>query len=464
MSGRETVFVTEDGHFYPPKTISKERDDMISWFLKSVGITVLLVFGTASYGAEKLTILWAQWDPANYLQELVKDYQKETGVEVVVETTPWGDFQTKAFTEWNAHGDAYDMVVGDSQWLGAGSTAGHYVELTDFFKKNDVANKMAKATVVGYAEYPGKSGRYWGIPLEGDANGWAYRKDWFEDPKEKAAFKAKYGYELDVPKTWAQLRDIAEFFYRPKEKRYGVTIYTDNSYDALVMGIMNTIFGYGGEMGDYATNQVEGITNSKESIEGLKLYKELYGFCPPDWSKTFFLEANQAFANGQAAMSMNFFAFFPALANPATNKYANVTGYFAMPAGPTGKRFAALGGQGLSIVSYSKKRDECFKFCEWFIREDVQKKWGELGGYTCDAKILSSEEFRKATPYNEAFYESMQMVKDFWTIPEYAEMLSTAQKHWHPYIVANKGGTAEEVQNALMKDWEAILKKANLLK
>ncbi|HEY0791154.1 MAG TPA: extracellular solute-binding protein [Chthoniobacterales bacterium] len=427
------------------------------------GLTVLLALSTASQAQEKLTILWAQWDPANYLQELVKGFEKETGTQVVVETTPWADFQTKAFREWTARGDAYDMVVGDSQWLGAGSTAGHYVELTDFFKKNNVAEKMAPATVAGYAEYPGKSGHYWAIPLEGDANGWAYRKDWFEDPKEKAAFKTKYGYELDVPKTWAQLRDIAEFFYRPKERRYGLTIYTDNSYDALTMGVMNTVFGFGGDMGDYSTNKVEGITNSKEAIAGLKLYKELYGFCPPDWSKTFFQEANQAFSEGLVPMSMNFFAFFPALANPATNKYANVTGYFAMPEGPTGKRFAALGGQGLSIVSYSKKRDLCYKFLEWFIREDTQKKWGELGGYTCDAKILASKEFRAATPYNEAFYQSMQMVKDFWTIPEYAEMLTASNKRWHPYIVANKG-TAEEAMNGLEKDWASILKKSGYLK
>ena len=33
-------------------------------------------------------------------------------------------------------------------------------------------------------------------------------------------------------------------------------------------------------------------------------------------------------------MSMNFFAFFPALANPATNKNAKGTGFFANPAGP----------------------------------------------------------------------------------------------------------------------------------
>ena len=72
--------------------------------------------------ADTLTILWAEWDPANYLQELVKDYEKQTGVKIKVETVPWPDFQTKTFTEFNARGDAYDMVVGDSQWLGAGST------------------------------------------------------------------------------------------------------------------------------------------------------------------------------------------------------------------------------------------------------------------------------------------------------------------------------------------------------
>src|SRR5215471_20837122 len=99
--------------------------------------------------AEELTIFWAEWDPANYLQELVNEYSKESGDKITVETTPWSDFQTKAFTEFNAKGDAYDLVVGDSQWLGAGSTGGHYVDLTDFFKKHNLAKSMAAATVTG---------------------------------------------------------------------------------------------------------------------------------------------------------------------------------------------------------------------------------------------------------------------------------------------------------------------------
>ena len=120
------------------------------------GLSMTLAGGVSIHAAqsEELTIFWAEWDPANYLQELVNEYEKETGVKVTVETTPWGDFQTKTFAELNAHGYAYDMVVGDSQWLGAGSTGGHYVDLTDFFNKHKVAETMAPATVTSAGASP----------------------------------------------------------------------------------------------------------------------------------------------------------------------------------------------------------------------------------------------------------------------------------------------------------------------
>ena len=421
------------------------------------GVTVAFAAVTAS-AQEELTIFWAEWDPSNYLQELANQYTAETGVVVTVQTTPWPDFQTKAFAEFNAHGDAYDIVVGDSQWLGAGSVGGHYVDLTEFFAKHKLTESFAPATVQAYAEYPKGAGKYWAIPTEGDATGWAYRKDWFEDPAEKEAFKAKYGYDLDVPKTWAQMRDIAEFFQRPDQKRYGIAIYTDNAYDALVMGFENALFSYGGDLGDYSTYKVEGIVNSPEAVAALESYKELYKFTPPNWGKTFFLENNQAITEGLAAMSMNYFAFFPALANKAANPYAEVTGYFANPAGPGGKQHAALGGQGMSIVSYSTKQEEAYKFLEWFVREDVQKKWAELGGYTCNAKVLESSEFRKATPYNEAFYQSMFMVKDFWAVPEYAELLTQINNRIYPFVVGGEG-SAKDALDGLAQDWTATFKK-----
>lgn len=418
-----------------------------------------MTIGAAAAQAQELTILWAEWDPANYLQELVNEYQKETGVTVTVETVPWPDFQTKAFTEFNAQGSAYDLVVGDSQWLGAGSTQGHYVDLTDFVNKNNLTTVMAPATMKYYSEYPGGSGKYWAVPLEGDAVGWAYRKDWFENPDEMAAFKAKYGYDLAPPQTWAQLLDIAEFFTRPDKNMYGAAIYTQNAGDAIVMGVENSVFAYGGSFGDYANFKVTGEVNSPESVKALEDYRKLFSYNPPGWGNAFFVETNTAFAQGQAAMAMNYFAFFPSLINEATNPYAKSTGFFANPKGPNGDDYAALGGQGISIVSYSQNQEEAMKFLEWFIKPETQKRWAELGGYTCDAKLLESAEFRNATPYNEAFYQTMFKVRDFWALPEYAELLTEAADTFYPYVVDGQG-TAQETMDKLAATWVDTLKAA----
>jgi multiple sugar transport system substrate-binding protein len=307
-----------------------------------------------------------------------------------------------------------------------------------------------------YSEYPRDSGRYWSVPLEGDAAGWAYRKDWFEDPVEKRAFRDKYGYPLDVPKTWDEMRDIAEFFFRPDENRYGIALYAFPGIETLAMGYENALFSFGGELGDYATCEVEGIVNSPEAVEALEAYKELYGFGPPHWggSGNQHLENNRAITDGLVAMSMNFFAFLPVLTNPAINPHATATGFFANPQGPRGHRFAALGGQGISVVSYSTNKEEAMKFLEWIIRDDVQQKWAELGGLTTHSATLRSADYRNATPYNEAFYESMFMVKDFWSVPAYPELLDQLNKRIGPYLTGS-GVSAREALDALAADWEA---------
>ena len=68
------------------------------------------------------------------------------------------------------------------------------------------------ATVVGYSEWPKNTPNYWALPAMGDAVGWTYRKDWFARPEIQAEFKKKYGRDLAPPKTWDELKQIAEFF------------------------------------------------------------------------------------------------------------------------------------------------------------------------------------------------------------------------------------------------------------
>jgi multiple sugar transport system substrate-binding protein len=430
-----------------------------------LAILLVGVTGLGSVVAQdvtELTIWWAQWDPANYLQQIGNDYEAATGIKVNVVQTPWGDFYTRVGTEWAAKGTSYDMIVGDSQWVGQGATQGHYVDLTEFMTSNGIAETVTPATLTYYGEYPQGSGTYYAYPTEGDANGWAYRKDLFEDAQNMADFEAAYGYPLAIPTTWDQLRDIAEFFTRPDDGLYGIAVYTQDDYDAIIMGYENVLFSYGADWKD-ADNNVLGVINSPEAVAALEMYKELYTFAPPGTNDAFFQEMNDAFVNGQAAMIMNYFAFFPAL-NSDANPYKDSTGYFAMPAGPTGERFAALGGQGISVNAYidDARKQASLDFIQWFAQEETQKRWAELGGYTCNINVLASEEFLTQTPYNAAFAETMTFVKDFWNIPEFGQLLEPAARHLSAAVVA---GTEDPqaALDALAEEHDQVLIEAGVL-
>lgn len=414
----------------------------------------------------ELTILWAQWDPADYLQQIGALYEEETGIKVNIVQEPWGTFGDRFFTEMAAEGDAWDMVVGDSQWLGQATTAGHYVDMTEFMNSTGLKDSVTPATLTYYGEYPTGSGTYWAYPTEGDADGWAYRKDLFENPDEQAAFKEKYGYDLAVPTTWAQLKDIAEFFTRPDTGLYGVAIYTQKDYDAMTMGFENVMFSFGADWKD-ADNNVMGVINSPEAIAAAQYYKDLYTCCQaPGLSNAFFAETNDAFISGQAAMAMNYFAFLPALVNESTNpNFYDKAGFFANPAGPNGDRYAALGGQGISVISYisPERQQAALDFIEWFGKEETQMKWAEVGGYTCNSNVLQSETFLNATPYNPAFAETMTFVKDFWNIPEFGALLEVSQRELSKFVV-DSVGTAEEAMNNIANEHNEILKSAGYVK
>ncbi len=421
----------------------------------------------AESSVTELQIMWAQWDPADYLQEIGNLYEEQTGIKVTVVQEPWGSFYNRAFAEFAAGGSSFDMIVGDSQWLGQGASQGHYVNLTDFLVGEGIDKTVTPSTLTYYGEYPTGSGQYWAYPTEGDADGWAYRKDLFENPDEMTAFETEYGYPLAVPETWDQLLDIAKFFTRPDEGLYGAAIYTQKDYDAITMGYENVMFSYGASWQEAGTNKVIGFANSPEAVAALEFYRELYQCCsPPGLSNAFFQETNDAFINGQAAMVMNYFAFFPALASDAINPHAADTDYFANPAGPGGERAAALGGQGISVVSYvnEERQQAALDFIRWFAQEEIQQEWAFLGGYTCNINVLNSSEFLEVAPYNAAFAETMNMVKDYWNIPVFGQLLEITQRELSGYIVPETPeSTAEEALTRMAEEHEAILEENSFI-
>ena len=424
--------------------------------LAAAAVSATIGLSVTESRADDLTLCWAAWDPANALIELSKDFEAKSGHKMSFEFVPWPNFADRMLNELNSGGKLCDLMIGDSQWIGLGAEAGHYIKLNDFFDKEGISmGDFMPATVTGYAEWPKGTPNYWALPAFGDVVGWTYRKDWFSKPELQAEYKKKYGRDLGVPKTLAELKDIAEFFQGREidgKTVYGAAIYTERGSEGITMGVTNALYNYGFKY----TNpdkpyDLEGFVNSKGAIEGLEFYKSLYDCCVPPGSSDWYMSQNiDAYKSGQVALQMNFAFIWPGVhADP--NVGGDKSGYFPNPAGPGG-HFAQLGGQGISVVSYTDSKDAALEYIKWFAQGSVQKKWWELGGYSALKAVVEDPGFATSQPYAQTFLDSMAIVKDFWAEPAYASLLLPMQDRVHKYVVAGEG-TAEEALDGLVKDW-----------
>ena len=165
------------------------------------------------------------------------------------EFVPWTNYADRFLNELNSKGKLCDLIIGDSQWIGGSAENGHYVKLNDFFDKEGISmDDFLPATVYAYSTWPKGTPNYWALPAMGDALGWTYRKDWFAKPEIQAEFKEKYGRDLAPPKTWTELKQVAEFFQGREidgKKVYGAAIFTERGSEGITMGVTAALYAVG---------------------------------------------------------------------------------------------------------------------------------------------------------------------------------------------------------------------------
>jgi multiple sugar transport system substrate-binding protein len=408
-----------------------------------------------------ITLCWAAWDPANALVELAKDFTAKTGIGMRFEFVPWPNFADRMLNELNSRGRLCDLMIGDSQWIGGAAENNHYVKLNDFFAREGInISDFMPATVTGYAEWPKGTPNYWALPAMGDALGWTYRRDWFARPEIQAAFRAQHNRDLAPPRSQTELMEIAKFFQNREidgKRVFGAAIFTERGSEGITMGVANALYPFGFRYQDPAKPYaMQGFVNSAGAVRGLEFYRELYRCCtPPGYSNAYMQEGLDAFKSGQVAMQMNWFAFFPGLFKDE-NVGGNRIGFFVNP-GQDGRNGSQLGGQGISVVSYSPNRAEALAFIKWFAALEVQQRWWALGGYSAHKGVLNAPTFAASAPFAQDFLTAMGQVQDFWAEPSYAQLMLAMQRRMHDYVVAGQG-TAQQALDALIADWTKVFK------
>lgn len=419
------------------------------------------------HGAE-LQILWADWEPARALQALSEEYFALTGVKVKVIRKSWdGAFTDAAFSEFRNRADNYDILIGDSQWLGIGVVGHHYLELTDWLPNHVPLDQIVPSALKWYSEWPQGSNRYYAVPCEADAMGWVYRRDLFENPQNQAAFQDYLvshrvePFPLGVPNTWEELKWIAAFFHEKVPGVEGVALPTSRKYDMATMSFEQILWAFGGEFGDYENNRV--TIQSPASVEALQYFTDLLKSASSGGRNMSYGDVTAQIVSGHTAMACTFFAFFPSLTSPTSNPdFYNKLGFFNAP-GHVDKqgvirRATSLGGQGMSINSHisTNRQKRAKDFLAWFSKREIQQRWASRGGITANRLVLQSDEFRRAAPYNVLFEEAFSLMKDFWSVPEFGDLMDVTQREI--CSVVQQGKTPVQAVKVIQSEHEKLLK------
>jgi len=417
-----------------------------------------------------------EWLPGSLTGDIAKGFtdwsQKNLGYPTTVkmDLNPWGTYHDRLATILSAKGSDFDLLIADSQFIGEFAEGGHILKLNDWIKAHqgkdinmfdfppNLVKYFCTYPVWNFDEEKFKAGDlqldtvgYYGIPHEADVMALVYRTDLFTNPDERAAFRAKYGYDLpqtyddwNAQVSWLNFKDFAEFFTRKAgdtlagqvltEDFYGTTTWNAN-YDASAYQFHAYLWDMGGEIWSGPPRfRASGSIDSDLAVESARWYASLRPYEPPGSESYWFDEAITAMAQGKVAMSLNAVGFLGPLWDKSKSKVADVIQCTVWPSlkrdhGPLadGKlyNYTQLVGQPMCVSSYSKHQEEALAFFTYWFSEDPQWKWSDGGGGVASLRILGTDRFVNAAPWNRSVRDTIGRQKDFWNVPPYNELMLT---------------------------------------
>ncbi len=457
--------------------------------------------------AQDVTLIMAapDWPPTRFLQEYAnQNYVSPSGREVAVELDfiPWPTFYERVAASLTAGEEKYNMIITDSQWLGAFIEGGYYREMTDeILADEELAALVADlhpALVSAYSVYPHLTtdqvrehpfphpdAHYYGFPQFPDTYVTFFRTDLFCDEAEGAAFEEEYGYALPCSYEdwqdidWDGFADIGEFFSRAAGDTLGGETLTEDfagigyqagkGYDFSSMAVNAFIWQYGGSIWD-ETDQpcamAEGVVNSDIAVEAFEHYLDLLQYMPSavETGQMDIFVLNDLYAQGKVAAIINWVGLVPPVLDPASSVVADVTDFGPAPGlrqdDGSILRYGNQGGQPFVVTTWSTEPEieEAVNFIKWWLSDDVQWAFTANGGQSGRVSIMNREGYNDLGPFNRAHVEMMEWQRDVWHIPEFFELLTYQQEQFDRAITGQIG--AQEALDLVAAHQQETLEEA----
>lgn len=412
-----------------------------------------LCFSTALGGvghAETVSILMEGVPDTEFVQALVPEFEKETGIDVNIEVVNYAEMHTKLVPQLVAKTGSYSAIVVDFYWVGEFAKAGWMQPLDDRIAAD---NFDTSVYIPKLMELVGKvDGTTYMLPFYNYAMGLLYRTDLLEDEANKTAFREKYGMELKVPETWDEYSKQVEFF--TKDGQYGV-VNQGLRPDPIAMEWSNYLFAQGAEYTDDNWNSTFDGPEGQAALDRYKLNIEKYG--PVGAASFSFDEAFNVFAQGQAYSYITYNFFRTAADDTSKSRVAGKAEITAVPGTAPGKSASLNGAWGWAIPKSSPNPDAAWTFLKWVESKDIAKKRALLGGAPTRNDVFDDPDVIAKIPYMPELKKLLTESHNFPTFtytPQFVEVLG---RELSLAVAGEK--TSEEALKQAAAEFDELAKK-----
>jgi len=393
------------------------------------------------------------------------EYAKENygyDVEFSFAEAPFSALFQKAAASLATRSQEYNLIISDSQWLGAFAEPGWIVNVNKLIEENPELDIEWYDPIVvkTYMTYPDGTDQLWGFPEEGDVIVLFVRKDYYGDPKERKAFKDKYGFELpqtfeDWEKvTMTDFEKMAEFFTRPDKGIYGTAMQYQKEYDFMTMYLYPFMFSLGGDIWNPKERKIYGILNSEVNAKAMVWNKRMLNYQPPGALNYGISEEVDAFTQGKVVTAFQWAAVGAVMITPELKDKVMVVAPPAFKrADGSVRRVYSIGGQPWVINKFNdaEHMKVAVDFLKWWYLPETQLEYARRGGNPTDKATLTSPGFENIQPWFRAYKYMLRedRARDFWHEPKYSEMLAVQQEGWTAFAA----GQVKDAMNTL--EWIA---------
>jgi len=212
------------------------------------------------------------------------------------------------------------------------------------------------------------AGKLLQIPRHSDISELYYNKKVYNDPANKAAYKAKFGKDLAPPTTWDEASQQAKFFAKPPQF-YGTQFAGKD--EAITGRFYEMLRANGGQLFD---KQWKPTFNSPAGVKALNWFVDLYksGAVPKGSPNYVWDDLGNGFASGSVAFDLDWSGWASFFNDPKSSKIAGEVGIAPAPKGSAGVRTGWSGSHSFSITTACDNPKAAADFVEFLTSHDAQ--------------------------------------------------------------------------------------------